>query len=190
MPENSRHDQLKRDRLACTRTTYHVPVNSLGLHNYNLMNYSTIPMLLISGWFWRLLSTWQQKLNPNSFFLSNGRNTSLQGACFSLESLFSRLLWEMSGTSSATWMQLGPIFNPGLKAFVTCPWYLILTILLRHLPPLCQLVFWLRYKEYYMSARSEILNFFARIQLDVSPVSTASVRVRNQVEHESARRGF
>ena len=30
------------------------------------------------------------------------------------------------------------------------------------------LVFWLRYRE-YMSARSEVLNFFARIQLDVSP---------------------
>ena len=130
------------------------------------MNYSTILMLLISGWFWRLLSTWQQKLSPNSFFLSNGRNTSLQGACFSLESLFSRLLWEMSGTSSATWMQLGLIFNPGLKVFMTCPWYLILTILLRHLPPL----FWLRYRE-YMSARSEVLNFFARIQLDVSPLN-------------------
>ena len=27
---------------------------------------------------------------------------------------------------------------------------------------------WLRYRE-YMSARSEVLNFFARIQLDVSP---------------------
>lgn len=35
---------------------------------------------------------------------------------------------------------------------------------------LCQLVFWLRYRE-YMSARSEVLNFFARIQLDVSPLS-------------------